>query len=407
MTATHPSEKTTLSNWREHPFNRWSFTNVDTLVNGKRIQNPNAAIPFNKANTELDLGGIILPSGKTAQTYLNESYTDAFIALDNGAICSEQYYGDTKSESRHILFSITKSVIGTLAGILILEGRLSPDKLVSHYIPELSHSAWGDATVDQVLDMLVSVNFGEDYLDPKGLMEHYRVAMEWNPPTKVPYTGGLHDFLTTLKKGNHEHGERVQYASPNSDVLGWIIERATNQSIPDLIAAKIWSHIGAESDAWISVDRHGGYRTAGGMCATARDLARFGEALRLTTDNKSRPFPQQWIDDVLTNGSRAAWENGTLSGLFAKGHYRSQWYVPDRFPRTMMAIGIHGQWLYIDSVRQVTIVKLSSQPLPEDDRFDQLTIDLCDAIAKDIASKREPNTFRSQKGMPHDTAQNR
>lgn len=393
MTSKRLSDQTTLKNWRTAPFNSWSFVNVESLLNGQSIPKGSLSLPW-ETTTAIDLENITLPNGQSAKEAIHTSHGDALVVVDDGKLCSEFYFGETNADSRHLLFSITKSVVGILAGILIEEGSLSRDLLVTQYIPELANSAWGDATVDQVLDMLVSVDFGEDYLDPQGLMEHYRVAMEWNPPGNVDYSGGLHRFLTRVAKGKQEHGQYMQYASPTTDVLGWILERASGESIPTLISSRIWQRIGAQANAWISVDKENGARTAGGMCATALDLARFGEALRLNADAQGSPFiSPHWREDILLSGNRNAWKNGTLNVLFPAGHYRNKWYVPDRLPGAMMAIGIHGQWLYIDPIRKITIVKLSSQPLPEDGPLDQLNIDLCSAVSEAIVNRRSPNVL--------------
>ncbi|MFD1383560.1 serine hydrolase domain-containing protein [Rhodanobacter aciditrophus] len=175
------------------------------MFTGQFIAKGSLSLPW-ETTAKIELGDIVLPNGQSAKEAINASYSDALIVIENGKLGSELYFNETTETSRHLLFSITKSVVGMLAGILIEEGSLLRDLPVTHYIPELANSAWGDASVDQVLDMLVSVDFGEDYLDPQGLMEHYRVAMEWNPPGNVDYSGDPHSFLTRIVKGKQEHG---------------------------------------------------------------------------------------------------------------------------------------------------------------------------------------------------------
>jgi CubicO group peptidase (beta-lactamase class C family) len=359
----------TLANWRQHPFNVRGFVEVDRLIASQPIKAGPEPRPL-MTGAMIDLDAIRAGERSVAQL-LAESDTDGFLVLKDGAVVAEAYGPTMDASTRHIVFSVSKSVTGTLAGVLVQRGELDPEAPVTQYVPELKSSAYGDATVRHVLDMTVSLRFIEDYLDPKGDVARYRVAMDWNPPADFPYEGGLHHFLGTLKKDQNPHGERFEYASPNSDLLGWVLERAGNASIAELLARHLWQPLGAESDGYITVDRLGAARTAGGICVTLHDLARFGEMVREDGKAQDRQVvPKAWIEDILTQGSEEAWNRGEMTGLLKHARYRSKWYVPSDDPDTLIAIGIHGQWIYIDRRAGVTIVKLSSQPLPVDDPLD-------------------------------------
>lgn len=370
----------TLANWRQHPFNIRGFVEVDRLIASRTM----AAAPephVLPAGMPIDLAAI--HAGQlSAADLLATSNTDGFLVLKDGAIVAESYGPAMDAATRHIIFSVSKSVTGTLAGVLVEGGELDPEAPVTRYIPELASSAYGDASVRQVLDMTVSLRFIEDYLDPKGDVARYRVAMDWNPPADFPYEGGLHHFLGTLAKDREAHGERFQYASPNSDLLGWILESAGGAPIAELLSRHLWQPLGAESDGYLTVDRNGAGRTAGGICVTLRDLARFGDMVRQRGSVQGRQVvPTAWIDDIFTRGDAEAWRKGEMTGLLAEARYRSKWYVPLDVPDTLIAIGIHGQWIYIDSNAGVTIVKMSSQPLPVDDPLDVTILAMFRAVA--------------------------
>ena len=370
----------TLANWRQHPFNVRGFVEVDRIVASQSIKTGTGARLLPKG-APLDLGTIHLGE-QSAADLLAESHTDGFLILKDGAVISEAYGPAMDVTTRHIVFSVSKSVTGTLAGVLAARGELDPDAPVTGYIPELRSSAYGDATVRHVLDMTVSLRFIADYRDPTGDVARYRVAMDWNPPADFPYEGGLHHFLGTLGKDDAPHGERFEYASPNSDLLGWILERAGGAPVAELLTRYLWQPLGAESDGYITVDRHGAARTAGGICVTLRDLARFGDMVRRNGEaNGSQVVPAAWFDDILTQGSEEAWTRGEMTGLLKHARYRSKWYVPLDVPDTLIAIGIHGQWIYVDRRAGVTIVKLSSQPLPVDDPLDRKLLAMFRAIA--------------------------
>lgn len=376
----------TLENWRQHPYSVWGFTHVDRLVPVEAIPTapPVSALPTGKS---LDLGrlAIVWAGGRrSAEAALEETHTDGFLVLKDGAVVAERLINQTATD-RHIVFSVSKSITAVLAGILVKEGKLDTEAPVSCYVPEVAGSAYADATVRHVLDMVVSIRFVEDYLDPVGDVARYRAAMGWNPPGAIESVDGINAFLASLPKAEHAHGSRFHYVSPNTDLLGWIIERASGEKFASLLSRLIWKPMGMAQDAYVTVDRHGAPRTAGGICVSLGDLARFGEMMRLKGRfNGQRIVPEEWIGDILRKGDPAAWSRGEMVNLFPDGRYRSKWYVPDPSSSVLCAIGIHGQWIYIDYDAGMVAVKQSSQPVPADEALDNLTYAMFRSIADEL-----------------------
>ncbi|MEJ6782441.1 serine hydrolase domain-containing protein [Aminobacter sp. Piv2-1] len=359
-----------LGNWREQPFNRWAFQNVGEMVTSARI----SAREGNLEAAPVDLGGLLgetLDIGgrsETALAFLERSSTDALTVMKKGRFVGDWFAPTMKAEARHIIFSISKSLTAILAGALEGEGKLDPDAPVTAYVPEAAGSVYANATVRHVLDMTVSLDFEEAYLDPESLFARYRRATMWNPGGGAE---SLCEFLVTLKQLDEPHGRTFRYRSPNSDLLGIIVERASGQRYAELMAEKLWRPVGAKRDGFVTVDKEGTARAAGGVSVAVRDLARVGEMMRQGgTTEGGRILPQAWVEDTIHAGDADAWQRGTMTNLFAGGRYRNKWYQTGNASQAYCGIGIHGQWLYVDPKAEVVIAKMSSQALPVDDPLD-------------------------------------
>ncbi|QRM57307.1 serine hydrolase [Sinorhizobium sp. BG8] len=363
----------TLETWRSAPYSRWSFQNLRDLV-------PTAEIACETVEAEVAVESSLFLAGSidagledvsTISGFLDYAHTDAFVVMRDGRIVAEHYAPHADVNARHVVFSVSKSLTAVVSGILEAEGVIDPDKPVTHYLPEAAGSAYGDCSYRDVLDMRVSLDFEEVYLDRLGAFARYRRAMLWNPPEPGLPAETLPSFLFTLRKAERPHGGPFFYASPNSDLLGVIIERATKMRFPELMSDLLWKPMGAKNHAYVTVDAIGTPRTAGGICVTARDLARVGELLRTGGASAGRQVvPSAWIKDMRTAGDHDAWAAGSNTSL-PNGRYRSQWYQSGEADGAYCAIGIHGQWLYVDPSTDTVIVKLSSQPNPLDDELKQ------------------------------------
>lgn len=382
------ADQVTLANWRIEPFNRWSFSHVSEIVPSAIIaNNPGAVLPLSAQAR--DFNGI---AGQTADgrrvtvaAMLAETYTDGFLVLHKGRIATESYAGALNRARPHVIFSVSKSVTGSLAGTLVTRGELDPDAPVTQYLPEVAKSAYGDATVRHVLDMTVAIDFAEEYLNPESDFMRYRRASGWNPPRPGEDPGDLRSFLAGLKRGSGDHGHAFKYVSVNSDLLGWILERAAGRPMADLLSERIWAPMGAEQPAYITVDRLGAPRNAGGISGALRDLGRFGEMMRLGGKlNGNAVIPGAWVDDILTKGDKGAWARGDMQQFNPGGSYRSKWYVLDHGREQFCAVGIHGQWIFIDRRAETVIVKVSSQPLPVDEPMDRAVVTGLKAIAAEL-----------------------
>jgi len=377
-----------LSNWRQPGNNRWAFHHVreiiptEEIARGERVSKLEKSIVGNIAGIKA-----VGPDGSdwSLQRWLEESNSDALLVAHHGKLVHEWYLDPAIETCPHIVFSVSKSITATLAGVLVDQGLLDPSRPVVDYVPELADSGYRDASLQQVLDMVVNIDFTEDYLATGGKFLEYRTATAWHPCEVDDINRNLHDFLCSIERGDGEHGKVWQYKSPNSDLLGWVLERASGERLANLMSKYLWQPMGAEANAYITVDRKGAARTAGGICVRPRDLLRFGELVRNRGfANGRQVIPAWWIEDCSEAGSREAWQRGESSKDFPDGQYRNKWYQTGNEHRAMLAIGIHSQWIYINPVTEVTIVKLSSQDEPLRPELDNTNLQMFTNISTSL-----------------------
>jgi CubicO group peptidase (beta-lactamase class C family) len=387
-----PETQVTLANWRTAPFNRWAFHHVRELL-------PTAGIPHDPANVRelpvrpAGLEGLRIAGARGSTLSLEQALeatsTDGIVVLHRGSIVLERYFGGMTERSPHILMSVSKSMLGLLAGILVGNGTLDASRPVTDVIPELEATAWAGATVMQLLDMRTGVAFNEDYLAASGPMIAYRKAVGWNPPGPGEEPSDLRSFFRELRETDGPHGGRFWYVSPNTDLLGWVIERASGRRYADLLGELLWQPTGAAESAYITLDRLGAPRAAGGMCTTTRDLARVGQMLLEGGTRKGRQVvPPSWIDMIVNDGDPEAWAAGNLASYYpgVPVHYRAKWYVERTLPRLLFCLGIHGQNLFVDAANGLVIAKFSSQPQPLSVEHIGLTGKLVAALRRELAS---------------------
>ena len=393
MTGSPPPPERTLrfedGSYFQFPAMRWSVSNFRQLmptVNVSRGLGAPTALP-QALRKDIDTLRFTPLDAKTPMTWdasLAATYTDGILVLHRGRVVYERYFGVLKDDGQHGAMSVTKSVVGTLGAMLVAEGTLDANKPVAHYVPELATSAFGNATVRQVLDMTTGLKFSEDYADPKA--EVWAHAQAGNPlPKPKDYTGprSYYEFLQTVQPEG-KHGEGFGYKTVNSDVLGWVIARATGRTVAQLLSERIWRHLGAEQDAYFTVDSIGTPFAGGGLNTGLRDLARFGEMLRNDGRVKGRQIvPKAAVDDIRRGGDKAAFVKGGYP-LLQGWSYRNMWWVTHNDHGAYMARGVHGQRIYIDPKAGMVIVRYASHPIAGNAANDPVTLPAFEALGRHL-----------------------
>lgn len=370
----------------QFPAMRWSVSHFRQLmptVNVSRGLGPAAALP--RALRE-DLDGVLFqPLGSTQsmswQQSLKANYTDGIVVLHKGRVVYERYFGVLKPTGQHAAMSVTKSFVGTLAAMLVAEGALDPSQRVAAYVPELSASAFGSATVRQLMDMTTGIRFSEDYADPQA--EVWAHAAAGNPlPKPADYTGprSYYDFLQTVQ-AQGQHGKAFGYRTANTDALGWVLARVTGKSVAELLSERIWSRLGSEQDAYMSVDSIGTPFAGGGLNTGLRDLARFGEMTRNDgAFNGQQIIPAEAVADIRRGGKPEDFAKAGYQ-LLSGWTYRNMWWVTHNAHGAFAARGVHGQTIYIDPKAQMVIARFASNPVAGNAANDPYSLPAYHALA--------------------------
>jgi CubicO group peptidase (beta-lactamase class C family) len=370
------------ANWQFPPHNRWGFRNVRRLLPTARVRRSRTPHSFERRGQDLDglaVGGL---AGEplTLAGVLEATFTDGFLVLHDGRIVHERYFGGLTSDTTHIVMSVSKSVVSGLIGILVERNVLALDQVAGHYLPELRHDGYGAVTLRRLLDMRSAVRYSEDYNDPAAEFFDFDAACGLRPKPRPHPARGMCDYLATLPADPTDPADFC-YRSTDTDVLGWVAQRATGMALETLLATELWEPLGSADDADLIVDPLGAPLADGGLCTTLRDLARFAQMnLDRGSFNGRQILPERWVA-ACAQGDRAAFRRNGYTGLFPKGAYSRQWWVADTDTGRRLALGIHGQMIYLDPDRDLACVKLSSAPDPIDGSTLVLAIRACEAIA--------------------------
>ncbi|MGO1563802.1 MAG: serine hydrolase domain-containing protein [Brevibacterium aurantiacum] len=380
-------------NWQDADNVRWSFQHVDQVLPTTPISRGTGPVAQLPADLQ-DLGSVEVPKtefseARSVRSVIEASDTDAWLVMHNGTVLTEEYFSTMGPGTEHLLMSVSKSLVGTVAGVLAGAGDLDPSRLVTEYVPELAASGYAGATIRHILDMRSGIKFSENYLDPQSEVRQIEEAIGWSETKPAGQPTGMYDFLTTLE-AKSEHGGVYEYRSCETDVLGWVCEKIAGESMQTLMSRVLWSRIGAERDALIATDQYGVGMFDGGINTTLRDLARFGylysnRGVSLTGE---QVVPTSWVGDTLTGDAdiRQAFADGPDDNRMPGGMYHNQFWFPFPDSHAFLALGIHGQMIYMNPGANFVGVKLSSWGLPQDARKLFPTIRAFDALAKSVST---------------------
>jgi len=372
---------------------RWSFSHWRELRPSVRVSRGNGPISILPRSERADLDAVtFMPEGSnqemTWQQSLAANYTDGIVVLHKGAIVYERNFGALKPDGLHIAFSVSKSFIGTIATSLISEKILDESATVEHYIPELEGSGFGGATLSQLLDMTTNLKFDETYANPNSDIWRFSRAAGVRPkPPAYTDSATIFDFLTRVKSAGN-HGQGFKYRSINTEVLAWIISRTTGQPIERLLSDRIWKPLGMESDAYLAVDNAGTAWSSGGLNLQLRDLARFGEMMRMDGRfNGKQIVPESVVAEIRLCRKRGDCAQPSDNERSDRS-YNNQWWVMHNDHDAFAARGVYGQTVYVDPKAEMVIARFASYPLASNANIDATSLPAYHALGKHLMTTK-------------------
>jgi len=353
------------ADWDRAPWNRWSFQNVRQILPTTEVWRGSGQVwklPHNLLELEQIKFAVDDAEPTTIKDWIDSSYTDGIAILHKGELVFEQYHNGMTDRSLHLSQSMAKSIVATVAGILIERGLIDPAELVTTYLPELKATAWKGAILQQVMDITTGVSYNEDYEATDSDIAVTDIACGWKlPRAGIEAPACVWDQILTLTKLDREHGTRFKYRSIETDVLAHCLEQVTQTRLAQLVSRELWQPLGCEENACFTVDSAGYALACGGFNATLRDYARFGQMLlQRGVANDRQIVSSAWLEDIHNADHSLFGEPYTEAA--PNGAYRNHFWIEDVDRQGFMARGVFGQLIYIDPEQQMVLVKLSTWP---------------------------------------------
>ncbi|MFC4257262.1 serine hydrolase domain-containing protein [Croceibacterium xixiisoli] len=327
-----------------------TFRNMDQLFTTRTVGAAGTPWHLPRADHALDFSYEFKGQRHAADDFAARSYTNALLVMKDGRILSENYYNGSDASTRFMGWSMTKSITSTLVGTALADGLIqSLDDPITRYLPELRGGGYDGTTIRQILQMRSGVDYPEryDFANPGAAARNHIAAL-------VKNNARFADAARTIPRA-HPPGQEFAYKTLDTAVLGWLIERVSGGSVAAYTARKLWEPLGAEADGYYIMDGAPGVGrefSGAGFNATLRDWARFG---------------QMMLDQGVADGRRivsSEWVAGASAPAVTEGEdggYGLQWWTMPGSD-AYAAIGLQGQFVYIDPPTRTVIVKLSHFP---------------------------------------------
>lgn len=338
-----------------------------TLINEVN-HNPDQVSHFSTALQNLDDFAVERRLGNTTplKKLLDDNKTDAFVVVHNGQLVYERYFNGYNESEPHGMASLAKVFTGAIIQSLAEENRIDLEKTADTYIKELKNTPFGKATLQQLMDMQVSVEYPtHGYEHPALENQDAQLYLASNIlPRGKNYDGPMkiYDMLREAEE-TAPPGSDFSYDNGSAETLAWIIRTITGKSLAENVSERIWSQIGMEENAYYVTDETKVEQASAGLNATARDMARFGQLLL----NNGEYNGKQILPSSITEDIKNVQEGELAVGPGASISYHNQWWIPHNEQGAFEVLGSYGQTLYIDPKANMVIVHFSSNATPSNE----------------------------------------
>ena len=293
---------------------------------------------------------------KDTKAMLEELSTTALVVVKDGTIVFEDYYKDTGKDDLRISWSMSKSFVSALTGLALANGDIeSLDDPVTKYAPSLKGSAYDGVSLRDVMNMASGIDFNEDYLDPKSDINKMG--------TVLAVGGSLDKFAAKQKNIARPAGEAWAYCSIDTHVISMVLRAATDMTLQDYFVENLWSKIGASADATYTTDSKGNAFALGGLNVRTRDYALFGEMFRnggARIDKNgaaTQIIPADWVRTSTAPSAPPMIDGHNMTEDGSEFGYGYQWWIPPNADGEYYAVGIYGQYIYVNPKAGIVIAK--------------------------------------------------
>lgn len=350
----------------------YTFQHTPQIQPTKKISRGTEPFQFLQENNAVLADGFMFegtfyPSGK----FMEDTKTSGMLVIKDDVIKYEKYFFGGDENTLFSSNSMGKSFVSVLMGIAIGEGYVeSVEDPVGKYIPEFAGTELENIPVRACLQMASGINFNED-TDMSGFSMRTLLGM---PAMKVISRYGVQEEPYTYRR----------YISINTEILGQVIKNATGRSLGEYMEEKLWKKIGAAHDAYWTLS-NGTELAMGGLSISLRDYGRFARLyLREGNYNGEQILSKEWVRDSLDISAEYSRPGANLDAYNAIG-YGYQWWVPEGDKGEFMAIGVYGQWIYVNPSNQVIIVKTGADPNFMEKGYELKHVEFFRAVAEGIS----------------------
>lgn len=358
-----------------------NFSNMRDMFLSAPIRTGKTAFVFPRQIQDLTDDYTFAGQAKSRTRWLERTAATSLLVVRDGQIVAEDYYLGTKQQDQRISWSMAKSFLSAVFGIAVERGEISSiDDPVTNYVEELKGTAYDGATIRNVLHMSSGVKFDENYLDYDSDINRMGRTLALG--------GSMDEFAASLSEKQGKPGETRRYTSIDTHVLSMVLRKATGKSLTELLETNVISKLGFESSAYYLTDGYGVAFALGGLNITTRDYAKVGQ-LFLDQGNwrGEQIIPRNWAIESVKNTAPASLNQQPFG-------YGYQWWVPQNARDEFFAVGVYGQYLYVDRPSRTVIVKTSANRRFRDDGTGGMankheTIEVFRAIVKGISNQQK------------------